>query len=95
MKKIIKTFLFSNYQVTTPELSESSVTGSTGKFTTSDGFKFKIVNWKNQEVKKGETGTVMVLSPLKMINYLHEKGQKSVEWVINFEIYVNDIILDC
>ena len=54
---------------------------SVGRFTTCEGFEFKIEDENGNECKVGEPGEIVVLSPLRMLNYLKNRNDPPTSWV--------------
>ena len=54
---------------------------SVGKFTHSEGFKYRIEDENGQECPNGVPGEIVVFSPVRMQNYLKDIGNEPVTWV--------------
>ena len=54
---------------------------SIGAFTTTPGFKYRIEDDNGNLCPTGTEGEIVVYSPVRMINYLKDKGLVPVTWV--------------
>ena len=54
---------------------------SVGAFTTTPDFKYRIEDTDGNICPIGTAGEIVVYSPVRMINYLKDKGQDPVTWV--------------
>ena len=66
---------------THPCQSKETQMNTIGRFTTTPGFKYRIVDDNGHDCKQGMPGEIVVYSPTGMINYLKDKGKPPVKWV--------------
>merc|ERR1719378_366724 len=52
-----------------------------GKLTTIKGYDYRIENKNGNKCPVGETGEIVALSPMRIINYLKDKDQPPIDWI--------------
>lgn len=54
---------------------------SLGSFTIAPGFSYRIEDENGKECDVGTPGEIVILSPLRMVNYLTDKDNAPASWV--------------